>query len=423
MKILLVNSNPVVSRLTALSARKESVRLDEIKDISALKKSDYDIVFVDFESYTQELSNLLSNSDIPKRVLFYTQDDKEKPEIFNITILKPFLPSEVSAVLRERKIEIEENPPTEEYTDLNKLIAEKKDDLAPINISEKKDKTVESKKTKVEEKRDELELEPINLIEDEILEKKRDNIELEPITLIKEETVESQKPKIEVKKRKNELEPITLIDDKITEEELLAEFSQSGDKLKKIEKSPDLGIVELSLEEAKDESKLFELDIDEDSTIKDSGLLEIDNNKKSSDTNELLEIESRDNNFKDEILDLDMDSKNEVNFDTPPKEQKSTKILDGDEISNIKSLLDSDKEIDKDISLEDVMTTTAPQVYTKVEKKNKKRKKRKAKKEIENKKLSSEIITDTLSALPIDDLRRLLLGTKIHITIEFPKEF
>ena len=34
MKILLVNSNPVVSRLTALSARKESVKLDEIKDIS-----------------------------------------------------------------------------------------------------------------------------------------------------------------------------------------------------------------------------------------------------------------------------------------------------------------------------------------------------------------------------------------------------
>jgi hypothetical protein len=388
MKILLVNSNPVVSRLTALSARKESVKLDEIKDISELKNSDYDIVFVDFESYSRELSTVLGNSNISKRVLFHTQDDREKPEIFNITILKPFLPSEVSAVLRERKIELEKNPPQEpeeEYLDLNELIAEKKDDLTPI--------TLEDDKVKSQKKKEDIEVEPMPLIEDEIIEPK---IEKE----------------IEDKKDKIELEPTNIIDDKKLEEELLEELNQSKDKIEKIEKSPDLNIVELPREEARDESKLFELDID-------------DNKESSSDTNELFEVDSEvdsSDELKDELLNFDIDSKDEVDFDTN-LEDKSTKILDGDEISNIKNLLNSEEIIDEDVSLEDVMTTTTPKEYIKLEKKTKKKKKKKAKKSIDNPKLSSEVITDTLRAMPIDDLRRLLLGTKIHITIEFPKEF
>jgi len=37
-------------------------------------------------------------------------------------------------------------------------------------------------------------------------------------------------------------------------------------------------------------------------------------------------------------------------------------------------------------------------------------------------KSGSEVIIDSISSLPIDDLRRLLLGAEVHPTIKFPKE-
>ena len=394
MKILLVNSNPVVSRLTALSARKESVKLDEIKDISKLKKYDYDIVFVDFEAYSDELSNVLGNSHISKKVLFYTQDDRDKPELFNLSILKPFLPSEVSAVLREAKIEIEEKSEKEEeeeFLNFDDLIADKENDLKPINIV-----------------KEEIELEPLNFIEDDVFEKKEPKAKVEK--------------KLEIEDI--ELEQINLMDDKTSEEKLLSELKKSENRLKNIEKTPPLPIKELVVDEVKEESKLFELDVDD--------------KKKESDTNSrLFESDNLDNSdeSKDEILDFDVSSKEEVDFDaitevsTPKKdetvkkeeaikEEESTKILDKDEISNIQSLLNND--LDEDITLDEVMTTTAPQP-TKKEKKPKKRKRSKRFNKLA-KESGSKVILDSLGSLPVDDLRRLLLGSEVHITIKFPKE-
>jgi hypothetical protein len=36
---------------------------------------------------------------------------------------------------------------------------------------------------------------------------------------------------------------------------------------------------------------------------------------------------------------------------------------------------------------------------------------------------SVEVLSQTLGAMPIDDLRRLLLGAEVNISIKFPKEF
>ncbi len=70
MKILLVNTNPVVSRLTALSARKEGIELDEIKDISEVDSvNDYNIVFIDSDINNRDIINFLKNSNIKRRVI------------------------------------------------------------------------------------------------------------------------------------------------------------------------------------------------------------------------------------------------------------------------------------------------------------------------------------------------------------------
>ncbi len=74
MKILLVNTNPVVSRLTALSARKEGIELDEIKDISEVDSvNDYNIVFIDSDINNRDIINFLKNSNMKRRVIFATQ--------------------------------------------------------------------------------------------------------------------------------------------------------------------------------------------------------------------------------------------------------------------------------------------------------------------------------------------------------------
>ncbi len=370
MKILLVNSNPVVSRLTALSARKESVELDEIKNISELKKSDYNIIFVDSDSFNSELLNFLKNSDIKRRVLFYTQNEKTKDNIFNFTILKPFLPSEVSAILRETKIEIDEEEsaklssvkeePKEEYLDLNELISTKKNDLAPISLLEDEPKPKKTEKVK-----------------------KNDN------------NLEDTKEKVS--------------------KELEKELISNKEK-------------EIEIDEF--DNELFELD-----KIKDKDI----DNKEIIDNNLFIEDNRQDNSNKDKILTPDIESIDEIEFEEiEPKEKnnkeknnKETQILDKDEIFNIKNLLNDKKTMDNTISLEDVMTTPLPTSFEhfeqkeeeiKIEKEEKSKKIEKENKSMETPKAVKRVFKDTVGSLPIEELRQLLRGTKIHITIEFPKE-
>jgi len=60
--------------------------------------NDYNIVFIDSDINNRDIINFLKNSNIKRRVIFATQDEKNIDNIFNFTILKPFLPSEVSSI-------------------------------------------------------------------------------------------------------------------------------------------------------------------------------------------------------------------------------------------------------------------------------------------------------------------------------------
>lgn len=370
MKILLINSNPVVSRLTALSARKESVPLDEIKDIADLKKSNYNIVFVDSESLSPEILTILKNADIKRRVIFYTQDDKDNiDDIFNYTILKPFLPSEVSSILREAKMELDE----EEH-------------------SRKIEKKVEKKVTPPKEEY--LDLKPLKIKE----EKKYDILKGSEEELLKE----LNESKTSLNKPKIDLEDDLLIKD---------------DK-----KEPTISKNELfELDDKKDDSnELFTLDKDSSrENIKNDILdLDIDNSKKE---------------IKDNILNLDIDSSDEVKvekkIETPKKEESkdssNSKVLEEKDKRDIQSLLNKKEEetpkenLDENLSLDDVITTTSPAIAMDIN--NNKKEEIKSKNNKKDK-VMKKVFKDTVGSLPIEELRQLLRGTKIHITIEFPKE-
>lgn len=99
MKILLINTNPVVSRLLALCTRDGHMVLDEVKSIEAVEKSGYDIVFVDEAAYAPHLSSLIDGLDIRKKVFLSYAEDPVRG--FDITVKKPFLPSQIIRILTE----------------------------------------------------------------------------------------------------------------------------------------------------------------------------------------------------------------------------------------------------------------------------------------------------------------------------------
>ena len=97
MKILLINANPVVSRLLALCTRDRDLLLDEVTGVEEIKEVDYDLLFVDDGSYVDAVDALLESSDIRKKIFIsYVNEDAEG---FDATIQKPFLPSQIITII------------------------------------------------------------------------------------------------------------------------------------------------------------------------------------------------------------------------------------------------------------------------------------------------------------------------------------
>ncbi len=97
MNILLINNNPVVSRLLSLCTRDKSIILEEIIEIEESKHDMYDIVFVDESSYKGKAQNLNEYLTIKKKV-FFTHTNMSSLD-FDVFIQKPFLPSQILEVI------------------------------------------------------------------------------------------------------------------------------------------------------------------------------------------------------------------------------------------------------------------------------------------------------------------------------------
>ncbi len=361
MKILLINNNPVVSRLTALSARKENIEIDEIQEVTELSSDKYDIVFVDSDSLTKDVRDTIKEHlKIKKLVLFYTDGDEEDKGIFDISILKPFLPSEVSAVIHSVE-DMEEEKEEKHFNVLDEPKASDKEELFELN----------------------------DLVE----------IKDEPIVI---ETKDSFDKKLE------EAFPLkinTLEDDLFEEKE-----SKNKDEISK-------------------DKEIFEFDMRDNELTLDDDFF----SKEIIKTNKTLDFEDDNNllNIEDEPLVVLEDDKEKIELLTEDvtKEDKSeekveenvveTKILDKNEIDNIKGLLSEDTN-SNDMTLEDLMTPP-PVMVEKVEDEDKKYKKKKVKKEKENISVDSDVIVQSLSALSIEGLRELLAGARVNINIKFPK--
>ena len=356
MKILLINNNPVVSRLTALSARKEDIEIDEIQEVTELSSDTYDIVFVDGDSWTKDVRDVITeNMKVKKSVLFYTEGDEEEQSSFDLTILKPFLPSEVSAVIRsveEISVMTNESEIQENTFDL----------LSDSDESEKE-----------------------KLFSLDALEDKKEELLLD---LSDEKELKSDKESFDAKLEEAFPLKINTLEDDLFENDIKKEEPTANEEL-----------FELDIEDT------TKLSMDEMDDVLEDELFSEEKEEKKEKLND------------DEVLDFDLDT-DEVNFDDVSEEVvASTKILDESEIENIKDLLND--EVDNDMSLEDVMPSMSMESIK--PKSSKKKSSKKSKESKESIGLDSNVLIETMKSLPVENLRELLAGAKIDISIKFPK--
>jgi uncharacterized membrane protein len=95
MKILLLNDNPVVRKLVALSAQKTKDDLSVIWSVDEVEGSEYDLLIVDDAHYSDEAMSALKEKIQYKTSLLMATRGNATPAGFDKVINKPFLPTDL----------------------------------------------------------------------------------------------------------------------------------------------------------------------------------------------------------------------------------------------------------------------------------------------------------------------------------------
>lgn len=122
MTILLINNNPVVSRLLSLCTRDAAMILETVSSIDEASAVRYDVLFVDEGSCEGDVASLSTRLDVGKKVYLSYSDDPMAG--FDETIKKPFLPSQVMEVLENVEVREEIDEVLNEETSIDEEVEE-----------------------------------------------------------------------------------------------------------------------------------------------------------------------------------------------------------------------------------------------------------------------------------------------------------
>jgi len=98
MRILLLNTNPVVSRLITLCLKDRHAELYEFSSLEEIEDKAYDLAFIDDASYKHITLGVFKKLNITKLVLLTSHPEKRDIPV-DIVIKKPFLPSKIIEVI------------------------------------------------------------------------------------------------------------------------------------------------------------------------------------------------------------------------------------------------------------------------------------------------------------------------------------
>jgi len=134
MRLLLLNNNPAVSRLIKLSVDKVGYAMDEFDDYGLVPLTNYDVIMVDNELYDEAELKALSEQVHCEYFLYICQRGSEKPALMNVSLEKPFLPTDFLTLLEKVKNVIASTKShEEEEEDHNILVEESKEETFDID--------------------------------------------------------------------------------------------------------------------------------------------------------------------------------------------------------------------------------------------------------------------------------------------------
>jgi len=190
MHILLININPVVSRLISFCMREDHMNLEEVHNVGRVARDRYDVVFVDEASYGDETEEILANLIMRKKVFLSSRDEvNDEARLFDSIIKKPFLPSQITAVLES----LEEDDTLEVSTEIPSIFPLSSDEINVEDAEESEDETVEEDEkadTKVLDRNEIDKIKALLEMEEEGEEVSEEEYESRKIEVIKQQLIE-----------------------------------------------------------------------------------------------------------------------------------------------------------------------------------------------------------------------------------------
>lgn len=123
MRILLVNDNPVVRKLVALSAQKTKDDLNVVWSVDEIEHDVYDLLIVDDAYYSDEIMTALGERITYKTSLLMATRGNAVPAGFDKVINKPFLPTDLVELFSniDKSLQTAIKPEKEQSIDLPKI--------------------------------------------------------------------------------------------------------------------------------------------------------------------------------------------------------------------------------------------------------------------------------------------------------------
>lgn len=100
MRVLLINKNPVVSRIMKMSVPKAGFDIEECESVYNLPHGSYDVVIIDDDMYDENFLHDIKQHIQYKQIGLITTTRNELSEKFDFILTKPFLPTDLIEILR-----------------------------------------------------------------------------------------------------------------------------------------------------------------------------------------------------------------------------------------------------------------------------------------------------------------------------------
>ncbi len=114
MNILLINDNPVVTKLVTLSAQKTGDELETVNAIEQIDAGAYDLLIFDNALFDPMLYDQLTSQVTFTKTLYMGSRGVDKPDDFDMMLNKPFLPTDLVDLFTDLSHELETTAPAEE---------------------------------------------------------------------------------------------------------------------------------------------------------------------------------------------------------------------------------------------------------------------------------------------------------------------